>query len=297
MILSLGSVELARRNALVKELPAVETLGFTSAINSDKTGTLTLNQMTAVEVVDPANRYTVSGTGYEFDGRVAPRGRQPDAVEDAILPYLVANDASLVDGAVVGDPTEGALLVLGHKAGLDIDGTRERFPRLATLPFDPDLQADGHLQHTARRRRAGRSSAASSRAPPRRSSAARHSAPADGRSIPWDADGRRAAAGAHGADGAARACASWPPRPATWTPAAFDPEGDLLGYVTELQMTSLVAMVDPPRDESEDAVAEAPGRAHPGPHGHRRRRDDRRRDRPAARHPRRGHPRRRLRRA
>ncbi|MCZ0989247.1 HAD-IC family P-type ATPase [Streptomyces diastatochromogenes] len=139
-ILSIGGVDLARREAIVKDLPSVESLGFTSAINSDKTGTLTMNQMTVVEVIDPGDRYTVSGTGYHLEGQVQHAVGSTPGIEDAILPYLVASDAKLVDGNVVGDPTEGALLVLGHKAGLDIDATRERLPRLATLPFDPSYK-------------------------------------------------------------------------------------------------------------------------------------------------------------
>ena len=116
-ILSIGGVDLAKRNAIVKDLPSVETLGFASAINSDKTGTLTMNQMTAVEVVDPTDRYTISGTGYGLEGKVHHAAGSAPTIEDAVLPYLVASDADLVDGKVVGDPTEGALLVLGHGAG------------------------------------------------------------------------------------------------------------------------------------------------------------------------------------
>ena len=71
VVLSLGSVELAKEKAIVKDLPSVETLGFTSAINSDKTGTLTMNQMTAVEVVDPTDRYAITGTGYSLEGKIS----------------------------------------------------------------------------------------------------------------------------------------------------------------------------------------------------------------------------------
>ena len=169
VILSLGSVELAKRNAIVKDLPSVETLGFTSAINSDKTGTLTMNQMTAVEVIAPANqlhhqRHRLQPGG---PGRNIPSAAS-ESIDDAILPYLVANDAKLVDGKVVGDPTEGALLVLAHKAGLDVDATRERLPRQATLPFDPTYKLMATFNTVLSVRLDHRWCAASSRGRPRR---------------------------------------------------------------------------------------------------------------------------------
>ena len=128
VILSAGAKALAAEKAIVKDLVSVETLGSTSAINSDKTGTLTMNQMTAVEVLDPVDRYTISGIGYGLEGKVHHAAGTSASIDDAVLPYVIASDAKLENGKVVGDPTEGALLVLGHKAGLDIDASREQLP-------------------------------------------------------------------------------------------------------------------------------------------------------------------------
>ena len=254
-ILSLGGVDLAKRNAIVKDLPSVETLGFTSAINSDKTGTLTMNQMTAVEVVDPADRYTVSGTGYGLDGKVHHAAGAAATIESAILPYLVASDAGLVGGKVVGDPTEGALLVLGHKAGLDVDATREGLPRLATLPFDPSykLMATFNSATDATGRPVVRCFVKGA-APAVMARAA--TALCGGASLAWDAGlSEQHRAHMERMEGEGRRVMAAATR--DLDPATFDPGGDLLGYVTGLQVTSLVGMVDPAREESAAAVASA----------------------------------------
>jgi Ca2+-transporting ATPase len=255
VILSLGAGDLAKRGAIVKDLTSVETLGSTSAINSDKTGTLTMNQMTAVEVVDPTDRYTISGTGYELEGKVHHAAGSTDTLDAAILPYVVASDAKLVDGTVVGDPTEGALLVLAHKAGLDIDATVERYERLATLPFDPTYKlmaaftktVDGTGAEVVRCFVKGAAPAVMSRAA---------SALAGDERLPWDDDLRTRAEGhvARMAGGGLRVMAA---AYRDIDPAAFDPHGALLPWVQDLEMTSLVGMVDPPRAESKGAVAAA----------------------------------------
>jgi len=252
VVLSLGSVELAKEKAIVKDLPSVETLGFTSAINSDKTGTLTMNQMTAVEVLSPSDRFTITGTGYGLEGHVNhAAGRTTEWLEPAILPYVVASDAKIDGGKVVGDPTEGALLVLAVKAGLDIDATREALPRLATLPFDPTYKLMATFNKTAngsvRVYVKGMAQSVLDRA------ATAFSA---GSSIPWSDDLKQRAqqnmermAG----DGLRVMAAAYRDLEA----ASFDPDGDLLGYVRDLELTSLVAMIDPPREESKAAVANA----------------------------------------
>jgi E1-E2 ATPase len=93
-ILSLGTQILARANAIVKRLRSTETLGSTSAINSDKTGTLTLNQMTAIELAIPGRRYTVSGSGYSTDGQIKRvAGTEDVPLEQFLMPMMLANDA------------------------------------------------------------------------------------------------------------------------------------------------------------------------------------------------------------
>src|SRR4051794_602297 len=137
-ILARGTRLLAEANAIVKRLRSTETLGATSAICSDKTGTLTLNQMTAVELTIPGRQYTVSGTGYATQGHIKHVGGEPEVpLEPFMLPLALACDAVLTEtGEMIGDPTEGALVVLAEKGGLDLTLTRDRYPRVAELPFD-----------------------------------------------------------------------------------------------------------------------------------------------------------------
>src|SRR6476620_651578 len=136
-ILSRGTRLLADANAIIKRLRSTETLGSTSAICSDKTGTLTLNQMTAVELTIPGRQYTIDGNGYSTEGRIKRVAGQSDVdLEQFMLPLILASDAVVHDGEMIGDPTEGALVVLGEKGGFDSSVTRERYPRVAELPFD-----------------------------------------------------------------------------------------------------------------------------------------------------------------
>ncbi len=255
VVMSLGAADLARHGAVLTDLASVETLGSTSAINSDKTGTLTMNQMTVVEVIDPTDRYTISGSGYELEGKVQHAAGSSNTIEDAILPYVLASDATLVDGKVVGDPTEGALLVLAHKAGLDIDATRAQHVRLATLPFDPTYKlmaafmraSDGSGEDVVRCYVKGAAPAVMSHA---------SSALSAGRTIAWDDDLRgRAEANMRrmGEAGLRVMAAAY----RDLDPVSFDADGDLLSYVDGLEMTSLVGMVDPPRAESRQAVEDA----------------------------------------
>ncbi len=141
-MLAYGARQLAEAKAVVKSLPDVETLGATSAINTDKTGTLTLNQMMASRLYYLGQWFRISGEGYAKSGDILHVAGEP--VPDFTrlsLGLVLASDATVSDdGDVVGDPTEAALVVLAAKVGVDAEQTRRAYPRLAEVPFDSDYK-------------------------------------------------------------------------------------------------------------------------------------------------------------
>ncbi len=148
--LAIGVARMARRRAVIRRLPAVETLGSTTVICSDKTGTLTENQMTVRTVWTTGGQYDVTGSGYTPDGVLLDTGGAPasadtdQALRWSLLAGAACNDAALThEGGrwdIVGDPTEGAMLVVAAKAGLGAERVAELLPRVATIPFSSERQ-------------------------------------------------------------------------------------------------------------------------------------------------------------
>lgn len=152
--LALGVQSMAKQNAIIRRLPAVETLGSISTIFSDKTGTLTRNEMTAQAIWLADTRYAIDGIGFAPEGNFhqldADGNRQKDRTnvnEDAALSHFLrvatlCNDAELVhkEGlfSIHGDPTEGALIVAAEKAGIEVQSLREDHPRLDAIPFESE---------------------------------------------------------------------------------------------------------------------------------------------------------------
>src|SRR5947209_4660507 len=137
-MLSSGAQRLAEHKAVVKSLTDVETLGGTTAINSDKTGTLTLNAMTVTTMFAGGSWYHVEGGGYSKIGAIlGPAGAELPDFRPLALGLSLCSDATVSDdGAVIGDPTEAALVVLAAKMGADAEETRAELPRRAEVPFD-----------------------------------------------------------------------------------------------------------------------------------------------------------------
>lgn len=159
--LAIGVQRMARRNAIIRQLPAVETLGATSVICSDKTGTLTRNEMTAHRLEISTGQIRVTGTGYIPEGCLkVEQGHEgtEEAIrlgyEELILAGLLCNDAQLrqIDAHwhVIGDPMEGALLALAIKAGFDPESTRQEWSRIDEIPFDAKHRFMATLNQGAR---------------------------------------------------------------------------------------------------------------------------------------------------
>jgi P-type Ca2+ transporter type 2C len=255
-LLSIGTREIARRNAIVKRLPAVETLGSTSVICSDKTGTLTLNKMTARELAIPGqHRFTVSGEGYSTDGEIKHVGGLNIDLDPYLLPMVLCADAVLDGDSLIGDPTEGALIVLAAKGGLDLAETRASYPRVAEVPFDSDYKfmatfhqmtgPDG--KPVVRCYVKGAPDVLISRGGSYRDPDGSLVPVTDqNRTLATEANDRIAASGERVMVVAQR----------DLDPASFDPAGDLLGLVQDLTLLAMVGIVDPPRSEAKAAIAE-----------------------------------------
>ena len=249
--LALGMHNMARNRAIVKRLASVETLGCTTVICTDKTGTLTLNQMTARAFFYRGERFDVSGEGYRLTGAIrAASGAAgfPD-LDPLLLPLAVCNDSRVDDGNVIGDPMEAALLVLAQKGGAVPGSIAARLPRVAEIPFDSAHKFmatfhrdDGHVRLFVKG------------APDVLLGRCTHELDGGGeRALDFSARKRIEAHYAGLADQGLRGLLI---ASRTMPASVFDASGELDGWVGELTLVGLVGLMDPPRPEAKLAIAQ-----------------------------------------
>lgn len=266
-VLALGVQRLARRHAIVRHLAAVETLGSATVIASDKTGTLTRNEMTVRRVVTASGGVDVDGTGYGPDGGVRREGREGREaagplraeVVQALTSAACVNNAFLHERAgrwtVQGDPTEGALLVAAGKAGLDLQALGRRFPRLSEVPFSSARKLMSTIHADVGR--PGGQVLFTKGAPDVLLGRCTHEQVGD-EAMPFLEERRAAVLAANDAlaGGALRtlgvACRRLPDG------AGFDLQAGAAAE-RDLVFLGLIGMMDPPREEAREAVAQAQG--------------------------------------
>ena len=252
---SMGSRTLAEQNAIVKRLPSVETLGSVSAICSDKTGTLTLNKMTAREFTIPGqNHYKVTGEGYSTQGQLLHDGGAKIDLDQVLLPMALCADARLDGENLIGDPTEGALIVLAEKGGVSIEGSRVTYPRVAEVPFDSDYKfmATFHNMNNEQGKpvvRAfvkGRTGCADCKKCSFLLPGGQTAPVTDeNRPLAIVENDRMAKAGERVMVVARR----------DFDPQTFDPKSKLINLMNDLTLLAMVGIVDPPRTEAQEAIA------------------------------------------
>ncbi|QOZ06697.1 HAD-IC family P-type ATPase [Bradyrhizobium sp. CCBAU 51765] len=248
--LALGMHRMAQQHAIVKRLASVETLGSTTVICSDKTGTLTLNQMTVRAFCFRGRRFAVSGEGYRNAGEITPDDGVIGRVDlrPMLVPLALCNDSQVKEGRVIGDPMEGALLVLSVKGGLDPEAVARQFPRIAEIPFDAahkfmaTFHRDGEIIRVLVKG-----------APDVLLSRCDRQLTPEGETEFDAADGsgierEYAALATRGLRGLLIASRSVPL-------SEFDPNGDLHRLVSGLTFVGLIGLMDPPRPEAKDAIA------------------------------------------
>ncbi len=253
--LAIGVQGMARRNAIVRRLPAIEALGSVSVICSDKTGTLTRNEMTVAAVATAERLFEVSGSGYAPHGGFALDGLDADVGDYPLLAELataalLCSEAELreADGDwdVVGDPMEGALLSLAIKAGLDPDQVRRQRPRTDAIPFDSQHRFMASLHHD----HAGNAAIFVKGAPERLLQMCSHQRHEGGEDVALDPDYWHACAEAIAHRGQRVLAIAVKPTHGGQGELLFDDvEGDLT-------LLGLVGLIDPPRAEAIAAVAE-----------------------------------------
>jgi len=243
--LSIGMWRMAQNRAILKKLSAVETLGSTTVICSDKTGTLTLNQMTARAGWFAGRRFAVSGEGYAPDGRIAFEGDSD--LRPFLLPMTLCTDSRVRDGQLIGDPTEGALWVLAQKGGLDPEAEQEEQPRIAEIPFDSAHKFMATFHH------AGATVEMFIKGAPDVLLARSTHSLADGEQPLGAAP--RAAIEAENEHLAAQALRVLAVARKIIPSADFDPAGDLWAWSEGWTFLGLAGLMDPPRPEAKAAIA------------------------------------------
>jgi Ca2+-transporting ATPase len=262
VVLALGIQRMAAKNAIVKRLSSVETLGSASVICSDKTGTLTRNEMTIERIVTHTGEVEVTGAGYRPEGQLLMRGRPLESglvYEEAravLALGILANDASVREEAgewvIQGDPTEAAFLVAGRKAGL-IQALEDRFQRIGEVPFSSDRKLMSTLQEDAER--AGRVGLVTKGAPDVLLARCTHERVGED-VVPLDDERRREIlANVEALAGQAFRTLGTAYRP---LPGGSPDEPDS-SLERELIFAGFVGIVDPPRAEAKAAIVEARG--------------------------------------